>query len=611
MKSIEPREDVALAVTVMADDPRATIRPDAASTDSAGASAIAHLAAVPSDIAEGGLAMEQIIGQGGMGVVRLALQRSVGRHVAVKSLREEHHGPGTALKLLREAWVTGSLEHPNVLPVYDVALDAQGSPLIVLKHVEGVAWSALLHDANETRTLEFHLDILMQVCRAVHFAHSRGIVHRDIKPDNVMIGAFGEVYLVDWGIAVSLREDPSGRLPLASRTRGIAGTPCYMCPEMLDPEQRELSERSDVYLLGSVLYEIATGHPPHLGEDRAAIVESIERSEPSVGDEIPAGLRRIIERAMQRDPGERYESAEALRLALQIYLRHQASERLAEEGESRLHMLVELVGRPDTTRDQLYKLFGESRFGLQEALRDWPDNEHASAALRKLFETMIEYELDADNARMAVSLIAELEAPPAELRRRVDEAAERQQQRLAELEKLQRELDPKVGQRTRRIVSVVLGVSWTLAPLSINYMDSDATPWVNTTVVPVLLLGFAILMWFLARAPLAETAINRRVMLTIVIGVCATFLQVIVSQLEGLPPRSEIAMNMVTAGAILALVASSLERKLWAMVPVYWIGGLVGAVWRDNAAWVLSGCNLVLTVYVFAIWRPASNAPTS
>ncbi|HZO12811.1 MAG TPA: serine/threonine-protein kinase, partial [Polyangiaceae bacterium] len=526
-------------------------------------------------------------------------------------LKPELQSPAAALKLLREAWVTGSLEHPNVLPVYDVALDDTGSPLIVLKNVEGVAWSALLRDPEMARAkggtdpLELHLDILMQVCRAVHFAHSRGVVHRDIKPDNVMIGAFGEVYLVDWGIAVSLLEDPSGRLPLASAARGLAGTPAYMCPEMLDPEKRSVSERSDVYLLGAVLHEIATGRPPHLGDDRASILESIELSKPAVSQDVPAELRHIIERAMQPHPKDRFESAEELRLALSTFLRHRGSIRLAVEAEARVNALIELIARPDVTRDQLYKLFGEARFAFQEALRSWPDNEQAQASLRKLFETMIEYELAASNAKMAASLLAELDAPRDDLRERVEQTVARDQKRLAELSKLERELDPKVGQHTRRIVGVILGASWTLAPLSLNYVDPSAAK-AMTSVVGVALLVLAIVIWYLARAPMAETAVNRRIMMAIVIGMAATLTQAVVSQLSGLPPRSEVAMNMVTAGAILALMAAMVERKLWPMAPVYWVGGLLGATWRDGSPWLLSACNLALTIYVFAIWRPAT-----
>src|SRR5688572_14804875 len=138
-------DDTALAATLKGDvaatvarDPGVTIRPTGAAPDSVAAGAVADLAAVPSELAEGALAFQETLGQGGMGVVRLALQRSVGRRVAVKSLRPEHKSSAAVLTLLREAWITGALEHPNVIPVYDVGLGRGEGPLIVLKHVEGV-----------------------------------------------------------------------------------------------------------------------------------------------------------------------------------------------------------------------------------------------------------------------------------------------------------------------------------------------------------------------------------------------------------------------------------------------------------------------------------------
>jgi serine/threonine-protein kinase len=144
-----------------------------------------------------------------MGVVREGAQHALGRTVAVKSIRGElsdHHGAVVAL--LREAQLTGSLEHPGVVPVHDVLRDETGAPMIVLKKISGVVWSDLLQDPERLRPLldvgdplEWHLRTLMQIATVVHFGHTRRVVHRDLKPANVMIGEHGEVYLLDWGIA--------------------------------------------------------------------------------------------------------------------------------------------------------------------------------------------------------------------------------------------------------------------------------------------------------------------------------------------------------------------------------------------------------------------------
>ena len=111
-----------------------------------------------------------------------------------------------------------------------------------------------------TDLLEWNLRVLMQICQALRFAHRRGIIHRDLKPDNVMIGEFGEVYLLDWGIALSLDDDGTGRFPVQG-VRTVAGSLAYMAPEMLDEEAGKLGPWTDVYLVGSTLVEILTGHP--------------------------------------------------------------------------------------------------------------------------------------------------------------------------------------------------------------------------------------------------------------------------------------------------------------------------------------------------------------
>ncbi|MFN7700504.1 MAG: serine/threonine-protein kinase, partial [Deltaproteobacteria bacterium] len=179
-----------------------------------------------------------VLGVGGMGVVKLGQQRSLERAVALKSLKDGLESPSARLKLLREAWITGKLEHPNIVPVHDLGVDERGEPRIVLKRIEGASWSSLLTDRDEVRRrfdsedlLEWNLRVLLEVARALHFAHARGIVHRDLKPENVMIGSFGEVYLVDWGLAVALEDDGTSRLPLARDATELAGTPSYMAPE--------------------------------------------------------------------------------------------------------------------------------------------------------------------------------------------------------------------------------------------------------------------------------------------------------------------------------------------------------------------------------------------
>jgi eukaryotic-like serine/threonine-protein kinase len=274
-------DQTALAATLATVDRRSTIRPgalDATRPDTAVTPAAAGLSPFADRLVLG-----TTIGEGGMAVVRIAKQTSLGREVAVKVLREDA-ADSASPRMLREAWITGTLEHPNIVPVHDLGVDGDGRPMLVLKRIEGRPWSELIGKRDEIRArfgmdaLEWNLQQLVHVCHAVAFAHSRGIVHRDLKPANIMIGGFGEVYVLDWGIAVSLIDDGTGRLPLASQCNELAGTLAYMAPEMLGPGP--IAEQTDVYLLGAMLYEIVAGTPPHMRESVSATLESIMRSKP-------------------------------------------------------------------------------------------------------------------------------------------------------------------------------------------------------------------------------------------------------------------------------------------------------------------------------------------
>jgi serine/threonine protein kinase len=240
------------------------------------------------------LELGPVLGEGGMGIVRLATQTTMGREVAVKSLRPHQRKPGPTLKLLQEAWTAARLEHPNIVPVYDITIDVDGSPLIVQKRIEGESWAELLAKPLHLRErygvedpLEWHLQILVTICSAIHFAHDRRVLHLDLKPENVMIGGHGEVYVVDWGIAMALDDDGSGRLPIAAASREIVGTPSYMAPEMLAGDGTKLGVWTDVYLLGAMLHELIAGAPPHRGETIMAVLHAALSLEP----ELPARPR--------------------------------------------------------------------------------------------------------------------------------------------------------------------------------------------------------------------------------------------------------------------------------------------------------------------------------
>ncbi len=288
------------------------------------------------------------LGTGGMGVIRLARQSDLGREVAVKTLRPERRQSESAmLSMLREAWVTGTLEHPNIVPVYYVDMDDEGHPQIILKRIEGVVWSKLLDNkyavAEEFGTsdlLDWNLGVLESIVNAVRYAHSRGVIHRDLKPDNIMIGTFGEVYLLDWGIAVSMTDDGETLLPIADNLGpGIVGTPAYMPPEMLG--DAPVDQRTDVYLLGAILFRILSGTQPHQGPEIEKLVRSIRRSKPEIPMEAPDGLAAICRKAMAADPNARFASVEEFGRSIVEYRVHHISFCFSTRASTHLERLRE------------------------------------------------------------------------------------------------------------------------------------------------------------------------------------------------------------------------------------------------------------------------------
>ena len=235
------------------------------------------------------------IGSGGMGVVYLAEDQALGRHVALKLLDLADERGDLAARLLREARILARLEHPGIVPVHDAGTLPDGRVFYAMKYVEG---SRLDEYVRGAASVADRLRIFQKLCEAVAFAHSRGVLHRDLKPENVMIGPFGEVLVMDWGVAKILRDPPvaapagTGASGAADRpgTReaAVIGTPGYMSPEQARGESAGLDERTDVYSLGMIL-RILLG-----------------------GSGMPAPLAAVCAKATQAEAGARYASANHL-----------------------------------------------------------------------------------------------------------------------------------------------------------------------------------------------------------------------------------------------------------------------------------------------------------
>jgi serine/threonine protein kinase len=326
--------------------------------------------------------LEQEIARGGMGVVLRALDCDIRREVAIKYLLDRGN-PTSKLRFIEEAQITGQLEHPNIVPIHELGVDAQQRLFFTMKMVKGRSLAQVLNDlrqqpqtAEKAYSLGRLLNILAGVCNALAYAHARGVIHRDLKPANIMLGDFGEVYLMDWGLAKVLKggqasdqaaatpgvpvaapvqpcgqvETSRGAVDDLTQAGSVVGTPAYMAPEQATGRHEALDQRSDVYALGAILYTMLTLEPPvdrdggplsvlmRVAEGTIAAPEQRSPARARTG-KIPRELSAIAMKAMALRPQDRYPDVQALRRDIERF----------QEGRS-------VSAKQDTLRELLWKL---------------------------------------------------------------------------------------------------------------------------------------------------------------------------------------------------------------------------------------------------------------
>ena len=281
------------------------------------------------------------VGKGGMGEVLVCIDRDTRRQIAMKRmLPAAASDTRRRARFVEEAQVTAQLEHPNIVPVYELAKDAEGNVYYTMKLLKGRSLADILdavRDGKERSDLSELLHMFLHVCDGIGFAHSRGVLHRDLKPDNIMAGDFGEVLVMDWGLAKIVGREDIRADDLVTSSRGehgerltkdgtTMGTPCYMPPEQAEGKLEVIDHRSDIYSLGAILYEVLTLEPPFSGKTmRAVLAQVINASivpprKRAPGRHIPRELSAIAMKCMAGAPEERYQSVGELRRDISLFL---------------------------------------------------------------------------------------------------------------------------------------------------------------------------------------------------------------------------------------------------------------------------------------------------
>jgi eukaryotic-like serine/threonine-protein kinase len=293
---------------------------------------------------------------GGIGRIWVARDMAFARNVALKELRPERAKSATnRARFLQEARITGQLEHPGIVPVYELAVrDDDEQPFYIMRFVKGRNLSEAARAWHQTRVqaqagmldLVSLLNAFITVCNTIAYAHSRRVIHRDLKGENVVLGDFGEVVVLDWGLAKvldqnsaaddhSIEVDHESPIDVGLTMQGQAmGTPGYMAPEQASGRLDLIERRTDIYGLGAILYEILTGHPPFSGPDTVEVLRRVREDQPPLPREqwsdVPPVLESICMRALAKSPNDRFGSASELATAVQSW---QEVARLAAQEE--------------------------------------------------------------------------------------------------------------------------------------------------------------------------------------------------------------------------------------------------------------------------------------
>ncbi len=568
------------------------------------------------------LRVKGLLGEGGMGRVELAEQLSLGRDVALKKVREDAQSEHSTLVLLREGWTTGLLEHPNIIPIYTLGRDDDDEPVIVMKKIEGTSWMEIIDDPDcapgtfeADDPVELHVEILIQVCNAIEFAHSRGIIHRDLKPENVMLGEFGEVYVLDWGIAVSVEDDPTGRLVCADEVDSPAGTPCYMAPEMTEGDGSALGPHTDVFLLGAMLYEALTGRPPYDGPTLFSVMLRANKCpSPTFDEDVPEDLAAICRRAMARDPQERFADVRSLRSALHDFRRRREASRLSDQGDARLEEVLQLLTREKEDKPiddaTLYGVFGQCRFAYEQSLKIDAHHRGAQDGLQRVLEAMADRALRRNAFKAASLLISDFPAPNPEYQRRLEaleDDLESRQREFEHLQKIRRDVDTEVGRSSRAYFILVMGILWTVLSFGLAIATEKGVIEVTPKRMFFHIVGLTALVGavaYLGRERFFTNELNRRMIWCVIAAFGFVTAHRGIVWIRDIDYHSSFAFEMVTYSMAIFLLAIAFDRRLLIPALPFLFLSYPAAIWPEKLYWFFSVANTLTVILILWMWWP-------
>ncbi|MDF1844331.1 MAG: protein kinase [Rubripirellula sp.] len=377
------------------------------------------------------------LGQGGMGDVYAARQGSLDRILALKVIKPLEGRRRAQLirnrslelvekerrqQFLSEAIVTSDLDHPNIVPIHDVAVSSRGDLFYSMKRVAGTPWS----DVIAEKTQDENLEILLKACDAIAFAHTRGIVHRDIKPENIMLGDFGVVLVMDWGLALPTADYEKRDSIFMSM--GLGGTPAFMAPELATGPLKKIGAAADIYLLGATLYMIITGSAPHHAKSISECLMAVKNNTIlPVPDDQKSELLDVAMKAMETEPEDRYPDVPSFQQAIRDYRAHAESVSLASRAAEDLEN-----GR----RESSYSHFSRAAFRFEEAIKSWPGNLRAAEGLAETKRVHALAALENGDLDFGVSLLNESDPEHQPILKRLRFAHQERESRQSRLKML-------------------------------------------------------------------------------------------------------------------------------------------------------------------------------